>query len=184
MPAPPRSIPALIDWIEAHPGRFTYPAPPDFNGAAFVRHVFAHAAGGPEAVAKPFDQATFEAAWANTVAILDRIAPKLWRAGATYPNDIAQLNRLFADGEVDFTFNYEPTVFGAGVENGTFPQTTTSYVLDDRTLANTSYLAIPFNAGDKAAAMVAADVLLSVEGQYEKAKPDVWGMASVLDPPV
>src|SRR5262245_57866591 len=27
MPAPPRSIPALRDWIQAHPGRFTYVAP-------------------------------------------------------------------------------------------------------------------------------------------------------------
>ncbi len=181
VPEPPRTIPALIAWIEAHPGRFTYPAPPDFNGAAFVRHVFTQAAGGPTAMAKPFDQAAFDAAWEKTAAILDRIAPKLWRAGATYPTDVAQLNRLYADGEVDFTFNYEPTVFGAGVENGSFPKTTTSFVLTDGTLANTSYLAIPFNAGDKAAAMVAAEVLLSVDGQYEKARPDVWGMTSVLD---
>lgn len=178
---PPRSIPALIDWIEDHPGRFTYPAPPDFNGAAFVRHVFTSVAGGPKALAVPFDQDRFDALAEKTFVILDRIAPKLWRAGETYPNDIAQLNRLFADNEVDFTFNYEPTVFGAGVENGTFPPTTVSFVLVDGTLANTSYLAIPFNAGDKAAAMVAAEVLLSPDGQYEKAKPDVWGMATVLD---
>ncbi len=39
-PLPPQSIPDLITWIKANPGRFTYPAPPDFTGSAFVRHVF------------------------------------------------------------------------------------------------------------------------------------------------
>jgi putative thiamine transport system substrate-binding protein len=36
---PPRSIPALLDWATAHPGRFTYPAPPDFVGSTFLKHV-------------------------------------------------------------------------------------------------------------------------------------------------
>jgi putative thiamine transport system substrate-binding protein len=34
--APPRSIAALGEWAKAHPGRFTYPAPPDFTGATFL----------------------------------------------------------------------------------------------------------------------------------------------------
>ena len=31
--------PALLDWAKAHPGRFTYPAPPDFIGSTFLKHV-------------------------------------------------------------------------------------------------------------------------------------------------
>lgn len=179
---PPRTMAALIAWIEAHPGRFTYPAPPDFNGAAFVRQVFASVEGGRAALAGPFSQAAFDALAPKAFAVLDRIAPKLWRGGETYPTDVAQLDGLFANGEVDFSFNYEATVFGAGVETGRFPATTRSYALDDGTLANVSFLAIPFNAADKPAAMVAAEILLSVDGQYEKARPEVWGMTTVLDP--
>lgn len=181
VPDPPRTVPALLDWIRAHPGRFTYPAPPDFNGAAFVRLVFTAVAGRP-AMAGPFDQAVYDRVAPKVFALLNGLKPALWREGMTYPRDIAALNRLYGDGVVDFTFNYEPTVFGAGVADGRFPPTTRSYALDDGTLANTSYLAIPFDAADKAAAMVTAEVLLSVDGQVQKARPEVWGMASVLDP--
>jgi putative spermidine/putrescine transport system substrate-binding protein len=181
VPDPPRTMADLIAWIRAHPGRFTYAAPPDFNGSAFVRHVFVHVAGGPEAVAGPFDQTRFDAIADRAFALLEELEPFLWRQGATYPTDINQLNQLFANGEVDFTFNYEATAFGAGVENGTLPPTTVSYALDDGTVANTSYLAVPANAGDRAAAMLVADLLTGVEAQLEKAKPDVWGMATVLD---
>ena len=34
---PPRSMAALLAWAEAHPGRFTYPAPPDFTGTTFLK---------------------------------------------------------------------------------------------------------------------------------------------------
>ena len=36
---PPRSIPSLLEWVKANPGRFTYPAPPDFIGSTFLKHV-------------------------------------------------------------------------------------------------------------------------------------------------
>jgi putative spermidine/putrescine transport system substrate-binding protein len=181
VPEPPRTIADLLAWIRAHPGRFTYAAPPDFNGSVFVRHVFYHVAGGPEALAGPFDQDRFDTVAGKTWQLLRDLEPFLWREGATYPTDIAQLNGLFANGEVDFTFNYEPTSFGAGVENGTYPPTTRSYAFDDGTIANTSYLAVPANAGDREAAMVVADLLTGVTAQLHKARPDVWGMATVLD---
>lgn len=69
LPEPPRDMAGLIDWIKANPGQFTYPAPPDFTGSVFVRHVFYHAAGGPDALLGPFDQAKF-----------DEVAPKAGRS--------------------------------------------------------------------------------------------------------
>jgi len=41
MPDPPGTLDELLAWARAHPGRFTYPAPPDFTGSAFVRLVVA-----------------------------------------------------------------------------------------------------------------------------------------------
>lgn len=178
---PPLTLPALLDWIRANPGRFTYAAPPDFNGSAFVRHVFYHVAGGPEALAGPFDQARFDEVAPKAWALLNEIEPFLWREGTTYPTDITQLNSLFANSEVDFTFNYEPTAFGAGVINGIFPETTRSYAFDDGTIGNTSYVAIPANAANPEAAMVVANLLTGVEAQVHKADPEVWGMETVLD---
>ena len=82
---PPKSIPELIAWIKANPGQFTYPAPPDFTGSVFVRHVFYHAAGGVDNLLGDFDQAKYDAAAAKTWEILNDLEPSLWREGQTYP---------------------------------------------------------------------------------------------------
>ena len=180
-PEPPRDMASLIAWIKANPGRFTYPAPPDFTGSAFLRHVFIHAAGGPDSLLGPFDQAKFDEVSAKTWAILNELEPFLWREGQTYPTSVTQLNELFANGEVAFTFNYDPAQFGLAVQAGTWPETTRSFGLTDGTIGNTNYTLIPFNSPNKAAAMVVQNVLLSGEAQLEKAKTEVWGAAPAIE---
>lgn len=178
---PPADMAALLDWIKTNPGRFTYPAPPDFTGSAFLRHVFIHAAGGPEALLGPFDQAKFDEVAAQTWAILNEIEPFLWREGQTYPTSITQLNELFANGEVAMTFNYDPAQFGIAVDAGTYADTTRSFGLTSGTIGNTNYTLIPFNSPNKAAAMVVENLLLSGEAQLEKAKPQVWGASPAIE---
>jgi putative spermidine/putrescine transport system substrate-binding protein len=178
---PPRDMVSLLAWIRQNPGRFTYPAPPDFTGSAFLRHVFIHAAGGPDSLIGPFDQAKFDEVSARTWAILNEIEPFLWREGATYPTTVTQLNELFANGEVDFSFNYDPAQFGLAVQAGTWPETTRSFGLSDGTIGNTNYTLIPFNSPNKAAAMVVQNLLLSGEAQLEKAKTEVWGAAPAIE---
>ncbi|WP_340148942.1 ABC transporter substrate-binding protein [uncultured Sneathiella sp.] len=178
---PPKSIAELIDWVKESPGEFTYPAATDFNGSVFVRHVFYHAAGGPEALLGDFDQEKFDTIAPKAWAILNEMEPYLWREGETYPNAIASLAQLFANREVALYFDYDPAIFGINVENGIFPETTRSYGLQDGTIGNTNYVAIPYNSPNKAAAMVAANYLLSFDTQYEKAKSNVWGAAPAID---
>lgn len=178
---PPRDMASLLVWIKANPGRFTYPAPPDFTGSAFLRHVFIHAAGGPDSLLGPFDQAKFDETATKAWAILNEIEPSLWREGATYPTTVTQLNELFANGEIDFSFNYDPAQFGLAVQAGTWPETTRSFGLTDGTIGNTNYTLIPFNSPNKAAAMVLQNLLLSGEAQLEKARPEVWGAAPAIE---
>ena len=178
---PPKTIPGLIEWVKVNPGQFTYPAPPDFNGSVFVRHVFYYAAGGVENLLGPFDQARFDEASAETWRILNEIEPFLWRDGQTYPNSIAALEQLYANQEVGIVFNYEPAGVGINIMNGTFPPTTQGYALEDGTIGNTNYTLIPFNSPNKAAAVVLQDVLLSAEAQVQKALPDVWGTQPGID---
>ena len=181
LPEPPADMAGLLAWIKANPGRFTYPAPPDFTGSAFLRHVFIHAAGGAEDLLGPFDQARFDEVSARTWAILNEIEPFLWREGQTYPTTITQLNELFANGEVALTFNYDPAQFGLAVDAGTYADTTRSFGLADGTIGNTNYTLIPFNSPNKAAAVVAQNLLLSGEAQLEKAKTEVWGASPAID---
>ena len=91
------------------------------------------------------------------------------------------MEQLYANSEVDLTFNYEPAGVGLKIEDGTFPPTTQGYGLSDGTIGNTNYTIIPFNSPNKAAALVLQNVLLSGEAQLQKAMPDVWGANTVIE---
>ena len=179
---PPPSVGDLLRWIKAHPGRFAYPAPPDFTGSVFVRHVFYHVAGDAARWQGDFDPAAFERAATETYRVLRELAPFLWRQGQTYPESPVRLNTLFADGEVDFSFSYHPAEASRSITEGLFPDTVRTYVFEEGTIANTHFVAIPFNAADTAGAMVTANFLLSPEAQLKKADPGVWGDFPVIDP--
>jgi putative spermidine/putrescine transport system substrate-binding protein len=47
---PPKSMKELKEWIKKNPGKFTYPAPPDFTGSAFIRQALYETAGGYQQV--------------------------------------------------------------------------------------------------------------------------------------
>ena len=178
---PPKTIAELLEWAKANPGKFTYPAPPDFNGSVFVRHVFYHAAGGVDKLLGDFDQATYDEVAKKTWDILNDLEPSLWRDGKTYPASVSAMEQLYANSEVDLTFNYEPAGVGLKIEDGTFPPTTQGYGLSDGTIGNTNYTIIPFNSPNKAAALVLQNVLLSGEAQLQKAMPDVWGAKTAIE---
>jgi len=180
-PDPPRSMAALLEWVRKHPGRFTYPAPPDFTGSVFVRHVFYHAAGGVAVWQGPLDEKRFATAADATYRILKDIAPYLWREGRTYPETPIRLSQLLADGEVDFALSYHPAEASKMIHDGLYPPTVRTFVFDEGTIANTHFVAVPFNAADKEGALVVADFLLSPEAQLKKADSEVWGDFPAID---
>ncbi len=178
---PPTTVAGLLDWAEAHPGRFTYPAPPDFTGSVFVRQALYGLSGGPDAVPASFEKRAYEERTPPLWERLRDLAPALWREGRTYPRDQAALERLYADGQVDFTMTYGPATLTELVADGTFPPTTRVLRVEDGTVGNASFLAIPASSPDQAGAMVVADLALSPEQQVAKADPEVWGQFTVLD---
>jgi putative spermidine/putrescine transport system substrate-binding protein len=157
---PPRSLDALRSWVQAHPGRFTYIAPPDFTGSAFIRHVLLQ-------YGRDFDDATYARASAKAVAWLNEIRPYLWRGGETYPSTLREQDRLFANGEIDFAMSYGPAFASVRIERGEFPPTTRTFVLDSGTLGNYNFLAVPFNAANVAGALVTINDLMSFERLLE-----------------
>jgi putative spermidine/putrescine transport system substrate-binding protein len=180
IPSPPKTIDELFAWACANPGKFTYPAPPDFTGSVFVRHVFYSAAGDYKPLLGEFDEAKYSPAAAKTWQMLNDVRPCLWREGATYPESSSKLYDLFANGEVWISMSYGPAHAANEVAKGRFPTTTRTWVFDSGTIGNTNYLAIPYNAPKKAAAMVLANLLLSPEAQIEAAKPEVMGWSTPL----
>lgn len=172
----PRSYAELADWIRVNPGRFTYPAPPAFHGTRFLTQWFHELDGDPEAWVTGFDEDRYAEVAEELFGLLEELAPSLWREGATYPNEIADLDRLFANGEVDLTFTQLPAGIGANIDAGVLPATARPFVFDTGTIGDHHYLAIPGNAGDAAAAMVFADLVLDPELQAAKLDPaNGWG---------
>lgn len=178
---PPATMDELIQWIKDNPGQFTYPAPPDFTGSVFVRHVLYNVAGGYEDLLGPFDQAKFDAVAPELWATLNEIEPFLWREGETYPQSKQDLDNLFANGEVAMAMTYGPAEVGGFVADGIFPESSRQFVFEEGTIGNNNFVAVPYNSPNKAGAQVVANILLSPEAQYQKALPDVWGEFPVID---
>lgn len=79
------------------------------------------------------------------------------------------------------TMDYSPTKAEAQIKDGVFPPTTRTFVFDSGTVSNTHFLAIPFNAPHKAAALALIDYLESPEAQLFKYDPAVNGDFPALD---
>lgn len=178
---PPTSIAGVLAWAEAHPGRFTYPAPPDFTGSVFIRQVLYATSGGHQRVPLTYNPAVFGALTPALWRALNAVRPSLWRAGATYPRNSAALDRLYADRQVDMTMTYGPATLTSLVAKGTFPASTRVLALSQGTVGNASFLAIPATSGRQAAAMAVANLALSPPQQLAKARTEVWGQFTVLD---
>lgn len=166
VPTPPSDPAGLVDWIKANPGKFTYPAIPDFTGSAFVRQMLYYTNGGYQDLLGQFDQAKYDAVTPALWKLLNDIEPSLWRQGSTYPQSSTNLDQLFANGEVAMDMSYAPTLTGELVKNGTWPDTTRQFTFTDGMIGDVSYLAIPYNASHQAGAQVITNILQSFDAQY------------------
>jgi putative spermidine/putrescine transport system substrate-binding protein len=153
------SVPSLLAWAKAHPGRFTYPALPDFTGSMAVRTILYDTIGGPGALSGLFDEARYTPAATKLWARLNAIKPALWRAGGSYPQSQDATEKLYSDGEISAFFTYGPGAVGDKVKKGMFPASTREAVLAGGNIGNESFIAVPDNAAHKAAALVLANVL-------------------------
>ena len=177
----PRSTADLLTYAKAHPGRLSYPTPPDFVGSSFLKQVLLEQVADRNVLARPVDESSFAAVTAPLWTYLDTLNPLLWRAGRDFPANYPAMKQLLADGELDIIFAFNPGEASAAIAAGELPETVRSFTFPGGTLGNTHYVAIPFNSGSKAAAKVVADFLLSPEAQLRKEDPAHWGDPTVLD---
>ncbi len=180
VPSPPPQDPAaLLQWIEAHPGRFTYPQPPDFLGSSFLKQLLILLAPNRERLQRPvaadFNQVT-KPLW----AWLEAARPRLWRGGRVYPRSGQEQRRLLGDGEVDWSLAFNPSEANRAILDGELPDSIRALHFRGGALANSHFLAIPVNARAREGAMVVANFLLSPEAQARKADEAIWGDPTVL----
>ena len=176
---PPGTRDELVTWVRDNPGRFTFDN--SFTGMTFLKSLLIDIAGGPDVLAGPFDEHKYEQYSTELWDYINEIKPYFWRNGETYPNSVAPLHQMFANGEVAFSMSNNDSEVDNKVHQGAFPETSKAYVLDIGTIQNTHYMGISRNASNKAGAMVAINFLISPEAQFKKLDPTVWGDGTVLD---
>ncbi len=181
LPAPPKTLAALLDWAKAHPGRFTYPQPPDFFGLTFLKQVLVDLTAGKSVLQQPATDANFATVTAPLWQYIDALRPYLWREGKAYPKSGPDQRQLLSDGEVDIALSFTPFEAATSIAQHLLPPTARVYVLEGGTIANTNFVAIPFNASARDGAMVVANFLLSPEAQARAQDPRYLGDFTVLD---
>ncbi|MDT8399222.1 MAG: ABC transporter substrate-binding protein [Pseudomonadales bacterium] len=180
LPEPPLSMPALLAWARAHPGRFAYPQPPDFLGTTFLKQALYGLLEDPSVLLKPVSQDAFDTLSRPLWDFLEQLTPLLWRSGQAYPNNGARLRQLMADGEIDLALSFNPGEVSTSIATFELPDSVRTYVLSGGTIGNSSFVAIPYNANAIAGSMVVANFLLSAEAQARQQNPRIWGSPSVL----
>ena len=178
---PLTSMPAILEWSTANPGRFTYPQPPDFLGTTFLKQALVDLLNDPSVLADPATDANYDAVTAPLWAFLDDLTPTLWRSGRAYPATGPAQLQLIADGEVDLAISFSPGEATAAIANNQLPATARTFVLEKGTIGNASFVAVPYNSGSKAGAMVVANFLMSAEAQARAQNPEILGYGTVLD---
>ncbi len=179
---PPRNFAELLLWAKENPGKFTYPKlPDDFAGSAFVRTAYYELTGERDLFQTELTKSEFDEISKPVVDYFTELNKYSWRQGKAYPANQAQLDALFKNGEVLFTMGFEVGKTNGMVLKGIYPETVRTYVFDTGTIGNSHYLAIPYNAPNKAAALIVIDFLESPKAQIEKYKPEVWGDVPALD---
>jgi putative thiamine transport system substrate-binding protein len=181
VPDPPRSMAALANWARANPGRTTHPQVRNFMGVTFLKQALLELAPDPALLALPATDEAFAPAAAALFAWYDALRPHLWRGGRTFPETGPAQRPLMLDGEIDIFISFNPAEAAVAIANGQLPPTARPVVLAGGTIGNTSFVSIPFNAANPAAAMVVADFLLSAEAQAEAADPRNLGAPTVLN---
>ena len=183
LPEPPPTMPALADWAEANPGRFTFPQPPDFLGSTFLKQALYGLVEDPSVLLEPVEQVDYDAVSAPLWDYLDRLTPNLWRSGRAYPQTGPRQLQLMADDEIDLAISFSPGEASTAIANFQLPETVRTYVMEGGTIGNASFVAIPYNSDAKEGAMVVANFLLSPEAQARALDPAVLGYGTVLDVP-
>lgn len=165
---PFRSAEELLERAKENPGRYTYPALPDFTGSAFVRNIIYDLVGWEQFQDMEADVETVKKAIEPALVYLRELNPYLRLEGTSFPDSSTTLDQLFSDGEVLMSMSYSPFGVSQGIEEGIYTPTTQTFLLDKGTIGNTNYMAITYNAPHKAGAKAVINAMISAELQLSQ----------------
>ena len=180
VPVAPRSMRALAEFARAHPGRLTYPRPPDFVGTTFLKQALLELNTERAPLYQDVTPTAFAKATAPLWAYLDELHPQLWRAGKQFPPTPAAIRQMMADGELLIALTFNPNEAANEILAKRLADSVYSWQMAGGAIGNSHFLAIPFNSSSTAGAQVLINFLLTPEAQARKADLALWGDPTVL----
>lgn len=178
-PKPPASANELLEYARTHPGRISYPQPPQFHGITFLKQLLTELVVDAEALKQPISDINFDEVTQPLWDYLDQLHKVSWYKGRRFPQSDRHMMQLLDDKELHMAISFNPAEAMAAVNRGDLADTVSSYGFNHGSLTNIHFLAIPYNSSAKEGAQVVANFLLSPKAQERKADLTIWG-----DPPV
>lgn len=178
VPSPPMTLEELERWVKQNPGKFTFSA--DFTGMTLLKSWLIEFAGGQEAIKGEFNEKLYQEASQKLWSYINRIKPYFWNNGQSFPSSTGQMHQLFAAGELWFTMSNNDGEVDNKILQGLFNEQTRAYVPQTGSIQNSHYMGIVKHSGNKQAALVVCNFLISKDAQWQKMHPDIWGDGTVL----
>ena len=164
---------------ESAPRQFTIPN--EFTGMTLLKSWMMALSGNPKLFTGKFNEAVYKKWSGELWKQVNASRPYFWKQGQTFPEQLAPLHQLFANGEVAFTFSNNDAEVDNKVNQGVFPATARAYVPSPGTIQNSHYLGIVQGSQHPEAALLVVNFLISPEAQLRKMDPNVWGDHTVLN---
>jgi putative spermidine/putrescine transport system substrate-binding protein len=168
VPTPPKTLDALLAWIKANPGKFTYNAPSGGgSGYSFVQTVVDRYMSDADRKALVAGAAPeLESKWATGLEVLRGLNKYTYGQNGTYPANNAETLKDLATGLVDMGTVWSDQ-FASALKAGTMPSNIKVTQITSPTLTGgASYLGIPVSSANRnKGARVLANWVLSPEAQ-------------------
>lgn len=182
MEQPPASLSDLKAYVKANPGKFSFPSLDTLEGQAFVNTLAASLCDQKKLYEGNLKPAELNALFAPVAAFLKEIKPSMYREGKVRPKDVAEMDRLFKEGQLAFSMSLNQNKVTQMVKDEKFPDGAKAYVLSSGTTGFGQYAVIPFNSSNKSGAMTVLNAFLTGEIQGDKYDPKNWGNLPSVDP--
>lgn len=178
---PPASFSELLSYTKAFPGKISYPKPPQFHGTSFLKALLIELTNSDPSLYKEVNQKDFDIVTQPLWRYLDELHKNAWQQGKQFPSGSSEMIQLLDDRQLDLSITFNPNAVFSAQSSGKLAESTQAYAMDAGALSNIHFLAIPFNASAKEAALVSINFLLSPEAQSRKGDLSIWGDPSVLE---
>ena len=165
---PPKTLDALLAWIEQHPGEFAYNSPASGgSGGAFVMTVLAkYLSRSEQATMQTSYDKSLESKWDEGFRTLKDLGPSMYQKGV-YPNGNDQVLQLLGSGQIAMAPVWSDQFITAQKAGTIGKDVAFTQISDPSFTGSASFLGIPKTEPEakKQAAEELADFVLSSTGQ-------------------